>query len=88
MDQLTALPTHQQAAAVTFIAYVAYRALRWTYRRLLTLACMSPLPYGAGRGTADRLLFVGGRRLFLRGRLFTRHCREAQARRRPLVETL
>ena len=47
MDQLTALPMHQQAAAVTFIAYVAYRVLRWTYRRLLTLACMSPLPYGA-----------------------------------------
>ena len=47
MDQITALPTHQQAAAVTFIAYVAYRVLRWTYRRVLTLACMSPLPYGA-----------------------------------------
>ena len=47
MDQLTALPMHQQAAAVTFIAYVAYRALRWAYRRLLTLACMSPIPYGA-----------------------------------------
>ena len=47
VSQLTALPTHQQAAAVAFIAYVAYRVLRWTYRRLLTLACMSPLPYGA-----------------------------------------
>ena len=47
LTQLTALPMHQQAAAVTFIAYVAYRVLRWTYRRLLTLACMSPLPYGA-----------------------------------------
>jgi len=47
MDQLTALPMHQQAAAVTFMAYVAYRVLRWTYRRVLTLACMSPLPYGA-----------------------------------------
>ena len=30
LSQLTALPTHQQAAAVTFIAYVAYRVLRWT----------------------------------------------------------
>ena len=47
MDQLTARPMHQQAAAVAFIAYAAYRILRWTYRRLLTLACMSPLPYGA-----------------------------------------
>ena len=47
LSQLTALPMHQQAAAVTFIAYVAYRALRYAYRRLLTLACMSPLPYGA-----------------------------------------
>ena len=47
LTQLTALPMHQQAAAVTFIAYVAYRVLRWTYRRLLTLACMSPIPYGA-----------------------------------------
>ena len=47
MDQLAALPMHQRAAAVTLIAYVAYRIIRWTYRRLLTLACMSPLPYGA-----------------------------------------
>ena len=42
LTQLTALPMHQQAAAVTFIAYAAYRIIRWTYRRLLTLACMSP----------------------------------------------
>ena len=47
MDQLAALPMHQRAAAVTLIAYAAYRIVRWTYRRLLTLACMSPLPYGA-----------------------------------------
>ena len=47
MDQLTALPMHHQAAALALIAYAAYRALRWAYRRLLTLACMSPLPYGA-----------------------------------------
>ena len=46
-SQLTALPMHKQAAGLALIAYVAYRVLRWTYRRLLTLACMSPLPYGA-----------------------------------------
>ena len=47
LSQLTALPMHKQAAAVTLIAYVAYRVLRYAYRRLLTLACMSPIPYGA-----------------------------------------
>ena len=55
LGQITALPLHTKALAVIVIAHVAYRIGRYTYRRLLTLLCMSRLPYGA-RGAAPLIV--------------------------------
>ena len=33
--------------ALACAAFLAYRAANWLYRRALTLACMSPLPYAS-----------------------------------------
>lgn len=41
------LPQPQKAAAMGCAVYGAYRVVQWTYRRVLTLLCMSPLCYGA-----------------------------------------
>mmetsp|Transcript_28383 Transcript_28383/g.84972 ORF Transcript_28383/g.84972 Transcript_28383/m.84972 type:complete len:570 (-) Transcript_28383:47-1756(-) len=44
---ILALPQPKKAVVLGLCAYALYKALDWLYRRVLTLACMSPIPYGA-----------------------------------------
>ena len=41
------LPPAQAAASAVALAYAVYRIAKFTYRRVLTLMCMSPIPYGS-----------------------------------------
>jgi len=47
IDRVMMLPAPKRAVALAVGAYCAYRAMNWLWRRLWTLAAMSPLAYGA-----------------------------------------
>jgi hypothetical protein len=47
IDAVMTLPAPKRAVALAVGAYYAYRAVDWLWRRLLTVAAMSPLAYGA-----------------------------------------
>jgi len=47
VDRVMSLPGPQRAVALALGAYYAFRAVDYVYRRLLTIAAMSPLCYGA-----------------------------------------
>ena len=47
VDRVMSLPGPQRAVVLALGAYYAFRAVDYVYRRLLTIAAMSPLCYGA-----------------------------------------